>query len=323
MDHMESEQRTEMNHVTPEQERLYMPSNWVVRVPSDQAVPLHVKLITEETARVKRTLTDCRLGVKFGPGEGDKVDIYGEKTSTTGKMMVFISGGYWLALSGDISSWTVMPLVRSGHSVAVLDYTRCPGQDLAAITRQVERGLAWLLEEAVTRGVSVFLSGHSAGSHLAAMALSSALFSSLPLQLRQTVRGVIHLSGIFELSPLLQTSVNVPAMNLSPSSAEELSPATERNLARLRHAGQGVRHWLVVGEHDSPAFKLQARQYADLLTAGGLEARVSEQEGEDHFSLVERLKDQDYSLSQERITSVWWRGSRSKTIPCHRRSFIS
>ena len=67
-------------------------------------------------------------------------------------------------------------------------------------------------------------------------------------------------SGIFELSPLLQTSVNVPAMNLSPSSAEELSPTTERNLARLRQAGQGVRHWLVVGEYDSPAFKLQARQ---------------------------------------------------------------
>ena len=87
------------------------------------------------------------------------------------------------------------PLVKTGHCIAVLDYTRCPGQDLRAITQQVERGLVWLLEEAARRNLEVFLSGHSAGSHLAAMFLSSSRFSSLPLHLRQLVKGVVHLSG--------------------------------------------------------------------------------------------------------------------------------
>ena len=49
-----------MEHVDPDQERLYMPSQWVVRVPVDQAVPLHVKEVTEESARVKRVLEDKR-----------------------------------------------------------------------------------------------------------------------------------------------------------------------------------------------------------------------------------------------------------------------
>ena len=34
-----------MTKVDPDQEKLYMPSNWVVRVPVDQAVPLHIKVL--------------------------------------------------------------------------------------------------------------------------------------------------------------------------------------------------------------------------------------------------------------------------------------
>ena len=33
-----------MSHIDPETELLYMPSNWVVRVPPEQSVPLHVKV---------------------------------------------------------------------------------------------------------------------------------------------------------------------------------------------------------------------------------------------------------------------------------------
>ena len=82
-----------MEHVDPDQERLYMPSQWVVRVPVDQAVPLHVKEVTEESARVKRVLEDKRLGVRYGQGDWETVDMYGEVGCRTGKMMVFISGG--------------------------------------------------------------------------------------------------------------------------------------------------------------------------------------------------------------------------------------
>ena len=193
------------------------------------------------------------------------------------------------------------PLVSAGHAVAVLDYTRCPGLDLAGITQQVERGLAWLLEEAAGRKMKVFLSGHSAGSHLAAMVLSSTWFSGLPSPHRERLEGVVHLSGIFHLPPLLSTSVNIPAMNLNPSTAELLSPVTESNLARLAEAGRHVKHLVVVGQHDSPAFKEQARQYTDLLRARQVKVILTEQGGEDHFSLVEKLKDEDYTLTREII----------------------
>ena len=180
--------------------------------------------------------------------------------------------------------------------MVVLDYTRCPGQDLAGITRQVELGLAWVLQFAASRQQKVFMSGHSAGSHLAAMALSA-----LPPRHSHRVEGVIHLSGIFDLSPILSTSVNIPAMKLTTGTAELLSPANRANLASLAQVCRHVKHWVVVGEHDSPAFKEQARSYSDLLSTHAIQARLTEQKGEDHFSLVEKLKDEDYQLSQEII----------------------
>ena len=96
-----------MAHVDPEQEKLYMPSRWVVRVAMEEAVPLHVKVVTEESARLKKSVQDKRLGVKYGPGLGDRLDIFGEESGRRGKIMVFISGGYWQEMSGEISAFTV------------------------------------------------------------------------------------------------------------------------------------------------------------------------------------------------------------------------
>ena len=41
---LDSDIKSEMSHIDPETELLYMPSNWVVRVPPEQSVPLHVKV---------------------------------------------------------------------------------------------------------------------------------------------------------------------------------------------------------------------------------------------------------------------------------------
>ena len=70
-----------------------------------------------ESRRVRDTPADKRLGLKYGPGDGDKVDLFGEEGREP-VMMLYISGGYWQELSGDISAYTVQPLVAAGH--------RCP-----------------------------------------------------------------------------------------------------------------------------------------------------------------------------------------------------
>lgn len=54
----------------------------------------------------------------------------------------------------------------------------------------------------------VVIGGHSAGSHLTAMLVHSDWFQNeLHAQL---IRGLVHISGVFDLTPLVDTYVNRP-----------------------------------------------------------------------------------------------------------------
>jgi acetyl esterase/lipase len=185
----------------------------------------------------------------------------------------------------------------------------------------VERAGAWLVRWAEERGAEVWLAGHSAGSHLAAMLVSSAWYSALAPAAARRLAGVVHLSGVFCLEPLLRTSVSIPGLGLGRAVAWA-SPASGDNVARLAGAGRHLITMLVVGQHDSPAFKeqvdlllivsgaLQAEEYGQLLEGAGLRVVRREQPGEDHFrwglrtpltvaSLVERLADRQYGLTSD------------------------
>jgi len=281
--------------IDAELEKLYIPSKWVVRIPVGEAVPQHVKITVEESVRVRNTMAG-RLGVKYGSGAGDVVDLFNEDCATK-DMMVYLSGGYWQELSGEISAYTVAPLVSAGHCVAVVNYDRAPSQDMAGILGQVERAAAWLVRYARERGLSVWLSGHSAGSHLCAMLLSSGWYEGLPHLDRSIIRGVVHLSGVFNLLPLLKTSINSPLM-MNKFDAEQFSPSQQLNLDRLSTA-KHLHYLVVVGENDSPAFMQQAEQYVEELRTRGFRVAFTVQEEEDHFSLVERLMDVNYSLTKQ------------------------
>jgi len=278
-------------------EDLYMPSKWVVRVPVEQAVPVHVKVTIEESERVRNNVNG-KLGVKYGSDVGDVVDLFNEECNSK-QMMVYLSGGYWQELTGDISAYTVAPLVSAGHCVAVVHYDRAPKQDMGGILAQVERAAAWLVRYAKEKGMTIWLSGHSAGSHLCAMLLSSGWYEGLPHRDRNIVKGVVHLSGVFDLLPLLSTSVNTP-LKMTKLDAEQFSPLSQSNMDKISTA-KHVQHMVVVGENDSPAFKLQAEQYVEELQKRGCQVSHSVQEKEDHFSLVERLMEGDYSLTQQML----------------------
>jgi len=287
--------------IDPEMERLYMPSRWVVRVPPEDSVPLHVRVTMAESERVRRE-EQGSLGVRYGRQEGDWLDMFNEQGE--GQVVTYISGGYWKDLSGELSAYPVSPLVRAGHSVAVVNYTRTPAQALQDMQDQVVRASAWLVSWAQERGKKVYLMGHSAGSHLAAMILSSTWYDGLPRAKRQVIGGVIHLSGVFHLPPLLRTSVAVPGLGLDSSTAQGCSPAHVDNLTMITRSGQHLVVMVVTGEHDSPTFQQQGDQYSAALAAAGLTVLRTVEKAEDHFSLVEKLADGNYRLTQDILRLV-------------------
>ena len=93
------------------------------------------------------------------------------------------------------------------------------------------------------------------------MILGSSWFENLELDKKCLVKGVFHLSGIFDLRPLVSTSIN-DNLHLDQDSASVLSPWLQEN---IKVEGSFLSYF-IVAENDSPAFKSQASNMVQKVT---------------------------------------------------------
>lgn len=123
---------------------------------------------------------------------------------------------------------------------------------LDEVIKDAERGFEIVAKNAKTS--ELYLSGHSAGCQMAAMMLNKNLASRLT--------GLCLLSGIYDLEPLVCTSIN-NALNLTPEDARRLSPmlVTPLLCQLPDHLRQHFRILIAFAENDSPAYQKQAIQY--------------------------------------------------------------
>jgi len=140
--------------------------------------------------------------VAYGPSARNTIDIF--PGDNQGPIVVFIHGGYWQALDGSSSSHCARGLNAHGIDVAVPSYDLCPHVTIDVIIQQMRVAA----RELARLGRPLVLSGHSAGGHLAACLLATdwpAYDASLPKDL---VIAAYTISGLFDLVPLVRTSIN-------------------------------------------------------------------------------------------------------------------
>jgi acetyl esterase/lipase len=64
---------------------------------------------------------------KYGSKSGREcLDAFGMDLPLNSAIFVYFSGGYWQALSGDISAYVVPPLYNVGVHTVIVDYDRAP-----------------------------------------------------------------------------------------------------------------------------------------------------------------------------------------------------
>ncbi|MBS0317674.1 MAG: alpha/beta hydrolase [Proteobacteria bacterium] len=186
----------------------------------------------------------------YGPSEDERVDIF-PAAQAGAPLLLFIHGGYWQGGDKRDVSFVAHRLVGSGIAVAVSNYALAPHVPLGTMVEQTRRLVDWLHREAARFGADpqrIFLMGHSAGGHLAAMMLSD--HGPQQAGVRAALRGVFAISGLFELTPLLTTSIN-RALGLSPEQAVQLSPARGRRVC-------DAPLWTLVGADETESFRTQA-----------------------------------------------------------------
>ncbi len=193
--------------------------------------------------------------------------------------LVFIHGGYWRAFSKDESSWVAAAFVPHGISTLILNYPLCPEVSLAEITASVRRGIAYAWHHVLgePEKANLGVAGHSAGGYLTA-AMFAVPWREDTMPATPFAAG-LSVSGIFDLTPLIHTSMNT-AIGLTTETAARWSlpdvvPCVEAPLL------------LAVGERESGEFHRQSAALSRHWT--GICTPPHSIGNRQHFDVVEEL----------------------------------
>lgn len=215
--------------------------------------------------------------IAYGAGERNRIDLF--SGDGAGPIVVFIHGGYWQALDGSFFSHLAGGLNAHGIDVAVPSYDLCPTVSIAEIIAEIRTAS----RELARLGRPLVVSGHSAGGHLAASMLATdwrALEASLP---EAHVTAAYAISGLFDLRPLVGTSINT-ALRLDEASARAASPMFWKSPTRGTLDA-------VVGANESAEYFRQSRTIADVWDAAGIATRFGTIPDANHFTVVAPLAD--------------------------------
>ena len=215
--------------------------------------------------------------IAYGPGPREVMDLF--EAAPDAPVAVFLHGGYWQALDKGWFSGLAPAFLAHGVSLAIPSYDLCPDVRLGQILRQVRTAVEAVRARTGPRPV-VF--GHSAGGHMAACMLSEGRASA-----------AVAISGIFDLAPLIPTSLN-DALRLDAAEAAALSPI-HWPVPNGSTPGGTVLD-CVVGGDESPEFLRQSRMMADLWGAKGVDTRYQALPGLNHFTVLDPLFAADSDL---------------------------
>ncbi|XP_007099874.1 kynurenine formamidase isoform X4 [Physeter macrocephalus] len=270
---------------------------WTVESPANPE-NLSTKTVTKRAQATGRNLLD----VPYGDGEAEKLDIYfPEAVSEALPFLVFFHGGYWQSGSKDSSAFMVSPLTAQGVAVVIVAYDIAPKGTLDQMVDQVTQSIVFVQKQ-YPGNQGIYLCGHSAGAHLAAMML---LANWTEHGVTPNLKGFFLVSGIYDLEPVMHTSENAPLLT-TLEDAQRNSPQWRLKTAPTQPVDPACRILVTVGQHDSPEFHRQSREFYQTLRRGGWKASFEELHDVDHFEILWNLTQKDYVLTQVgRVPSPW------------------
>jgi arylformamidase len=244
-----------------------------------QRVPEYVEIAERWSllAAAYRLAADAQMNRPYGTRERQRYDIF-HAAGDDPPLAVYIHGGYWQRGDRKDYSFVARELNANGITVAIPSYSLCPAVSVMEIADEMQQCLAALWRQTKKRPMVV---GHSAGGHLTAEMLARdwSGFSGVPADL---VRRGYAISGVFDLAPLMGTSLN-EAIGLTSGTARMASPLFRPPPRK------GRRLVAAVGGEESEEFLRQSRAIADNWSRVGVDATCEVIAGINHFTIVDEL----------------------------------
>ena len=211
-------------------------------------------------------------------------------------LLIFVHGGFWLLTDDEyrIGPAVAESLVRDGVAVALVRYRLAPANRHPAQAEDVAAAVALLIREASRYGYDsnrIFLSGHSAGGHLAALVTLDPRYLGKHQLNAKSLAGVVSFSGLYDLLPRWGISENQKIATEKTFSRE---PAVLKQGSPITHVrADGPPFLVLTAQSDFPGFLPDAKRFSDVLQKAG-DKRVERWivAERDHFTTM-RLGDRD------------------------------
>ena len=236
--------------------------------------------------------------IAYGPHPRQVFDVVAGTAPWRGTVAYF-HAGFWQSRDKSLFRFVAPLLARHGLDVALVNYPLCPDVTLPELVTATRAAIPAILAQGAAAGrggACLIAAGHSAGGHIA---IELAL-SEWPEV--QPICGVVALSGVYDLEPLIGTALN-DKLRLTPPVARAMSP--------VHRARGGVAPALfVAGGAETPAFQAQSAAMHEAWRRAGNASEHLVVEGADHFSLLQQF--QQPGLLLERVVALAVAGSRER-----------
>ena len=269
--------------------------------------------------------------IAYGKGPLQKLDIFGKNNKEDLKPLhIFIHGGYWRALDKDYHAHMSVPFNKNNILFFNINYDLCPKVTLSDICDQAIEAIIWIFNnsnlskfciswkifsriiksrinqysissqffiDVITTtsrrryNKKISISGHSAGAHLVSYLLSID-WSKYDLP-KKIFQGAALISGIYNLKIVQKISVN-KELNLSNKEVQEKTTLNKLPTFKLPL-------FISYGENEPEGWKHQSISYCDFLTKNDYKYKVIASKGDNHFTLIDTLANENSNICKEII----------------------
>ena len=245
--------------------------------------------LSADTFRVKRNIVYVDHS-----GEQNQLDVFAPAVGEGHPVVIWVHGGGWRA--GDKSAVHDKPraFTKHGYLLVSINYRIHPdasyreqGQDIAAAIRWVQAHIAGYGGDPQ----QLFLMGHSAGAHLAALvAVDERYLSGVNLEFG-AVRGVILLDGAGYDIPRQIRIARLPRLRKLYATVFTEDQQAQRDASPITHVapGKSIPPFLILHVASRPDSKAQSQSLAEKLNDAGVAARIVAAEGKTHATINREL----------------------------------
>lgn len=263
-----------------------------------ESVPEYPELAKVRATQAKKVRETAKswLNIAYGTSPREMLDIYAAD-KPGGPVLVYIHGGYWRSGSKEDNCNFVPTFTQRGATVVLLEYDLCPQVTVTDIVRQTRASIAWVGKNIMRYSgdpARIYVSGHSAGGHLTAMALAHDWQAEgLP---QDCIKGAVATSGVFDLDMVMKISVQ-EQVRMTPEVAKLNSPFTNPPKVKCPLV-------IAVGGAEPKGWQQMSEDFFNYCKQQGVDVDYLVIPGANHYTMSEKLLDESNPLTQAMIKQM-------------------